>query len=339
MPIKEAPILDLWDKRLLYALDGNARASLSEIGDALKRSPQWVKFRLERLREKGVLTHLYPLVEYRALGWMRAGILLRLHDVPPQEELKFLNSCYQESLIQSVYRCEGEYDLYLGAYAHNIDDLDAWVASFKLAHHAILRSLDITVETGMCKFRRHYLLGERAGEEEGMWIGRKKDSGAPVFLDAIDLAILDALNADPRISALDMAKQMHAGKDATLYRLRKLLKSGVVKGFSVQLNQRNFPVQSHLILLQCAGMDKQKQEELVQYCRLSDKVVRLSCGLGSYDYLIEAEGADRNAFRWFFKELKHRFAPHICRAQALQVYSLDKCRTYPTSMAQNDGSK
>jgi DNA-binding Lrp family transcriptional regulator len=320
---------DLWDRRILYELDCDARASFSEIGRKVKRSPQWVKYRVERLRKLGAIKHLYPIIDYSRLGYLHAGLWLKLADATPAEEGAFLNDCYKESAVQVVYRTEGEYDLFLGVFAQGLPALEGFISRFKEAHGAIISSLDFSLATSSCKFRRHYLLGGKPGDESGIMVGA---AGKAAKADEGDLFILECLNADPRMGIIEMARKTGMGKDAVIYRLRSLKKDKVLLGCTLQVNFRNLPVQSYAILLRTAGMGQEKRAELQTFCRLSGKAVRLHSALGSYDFMIELEDESRDACRWFYKELCRRFAKSLRGSSMQYIYSLDKHRLFPTGI-------
>ena len=329
MAFGAATELDLWDKRILYELDGDSRLPFSAIGASLSRSPQWVKYRIERLRTLGVIKHLYPLVDYSALSQIKAGLLIRLAESEPAKEIAFLNSCYKDRCIQCIYRTEGEYDLYLGVFTKDIDSLAEFIDSFKIEHGTLIANIDISIERESCQFRRNYLLGAKAHAMGEIVFG---NSTALAGIDVIDRQVVDCLNSDPRMGVVDISRSINQSKDVALYHLRKIQKVGVIKGYSVQMNPRHFPYQSYVILLKIAGMDEKKRQELFSFCRLSGKVVRISRALGAYDFMLEAEVAGRDEFRWFHKELVHRFHPSIRSSMALSIYSLDKYRTYPTGI-------
>lgn len=325
----EGRALDLWDRRILFELDCDARAPFSSIGRKVNRSPQWVKYRVERLRRLGAIKHLYPIIDYSRLGYCLAGMWLKLANATPAEEGAFLNACYKESAIQMVYRTEGEYDLFLGAFAPGLAALEEFISRFKQAHGDIISSLDFSLATSSCKFSRHYLLGGKPGDEGGITVGA---AGKAAKADREDLLVLDCLNADPRMGIVEMAKATGIGKDAVLYRLRRLAKEKVLLGCTLQVNFRNLPAQSYAVLLRTAGMGKEKRAELQSFCRLSGKAVRLSSALGSYDFMIEIEAESRDACRWFHKELCRRFAKNIRGSSMQYIYSLDKHRLFPTGI-------
>ena len=58
-------------------------------------------------------------------------------------------------------------------------------------------------------------------------------------LDAIDVAILEALQADGRLSNLDLAQRVHLSPSACLRRVKQLEESGVIAGYVALLNAKS----------------------------------------------------------------------------------------------------
>lgn len=59
-------------------------------------------------------------------------------------------------------------------------------------------------------------------------------------MDNTDLLLLDALRRNARASLKEIAARIHLSIPATSERLRKLESSGVIKGYSVQVNEEMF---------------------------------------------------------------------------------------------------
>lgn len=317
--------LDLWDKRILYELDRDARAPFSTIAGKVKRSPQWVRYRIERLRGMGAIKHLYPIIDYGALGYVSAGLWIRLSDMGPVEETRFFNECYKERSIATVLRTEGIYDLYLVVFARGTRELAEFISAFGKMHGDAIETMDVALCLERFKFQRSYLLGRKGIEAEGISAG----GGGRAEADEADRAVIDCINQDPRMGTAEIAKRCGIGRDAAIYRLGKLSRAGLIKGHTLQVNFRALGVQGYAIAIRTALMGAEEQKALYQFCRLSGKAVRLTRALGAFDFMIELESDSRDSCRWFYKELRRRFGRHLRGAELLYVFGLDKHRLMP----------
>lgn len=69
-------------------------------------------------------------------------------------------------------------------------------------------------------------------------------------LDALDIALLEALYANPRAGALDLSRQLRVARATVQTRLRRLEEVGIVSGFSLQIDVAalGFDVQAFVTL-------------------------------------------------------------------------------------------
>ncbi len=65
-----------------------------------------------------------------------------------------------------------------------------------------------------------------------------KELQEPVDLDAIDLAILAALQDNARLALVELAKRVNLSPTPCTLRLRRLENAGVISGYHARLNPR-----------------------------------------------------------------------------------------------------
>ncbi|MBT2265300.1 Lrp/AsnC family transcriptional regulator [Rhodococcus erythropolis] len=75
-------------------------------------------------------------------------------------------------------------------------------------------------------------------------------SGADVNLDAVDLALLDAMNKHPRAGALELSRQVKVARATVQARLKRMEDAGVIAGYAphVNLAAAGFGVQAFVTL-------------------------------------------------------------------------------------------
>jgi Lrp/AsnC family leucine-responsive transcriptional regulator len=88
---------------------------------------------------------------------------------------------------------------------------------------------------------------------------------APAALDAIDWAILDAVQADARVSIADLAGRVHLSPSATRDRLRRLEATGVIAGYTAVVDpvRAGRPVRAS-IRLRHVGHDLRRLHALIE---------------------------------------------------------------------------
>jgi Lrp/AsnC family leucine-responsive transcriptional regulator len=67
-------------------------------------------------------------------------------------------------------------------------------------------------------------------------------------MDEMDIAILDALDKDSRLSMRELAKQVNLSAPSVTERVRKLESEGIIEGYSIKINRKKLGMQLDCII-------------------------------------------------------------------------------------------
>ena len=81
--------LDLYDQKILYELDDNARKSASEIAKKVRLSKVSLNKRIKGLQKKGIIKNFMTQVDYRRLGYTTYHIFYKLQNISRIKEVEF----------------------------------------------------------------------------------------------------------------------------------------------------------------------------------------------------------------------------------------------------------
>src|SRR3989338_6912554 len=82
--------LDLKDKKILYELDLNSRATLNEIAKKVGLSKQVVDYHLKNLIKNNVIQQFYTVINFSKLGYTQYKLYLKFQNVNPATEKEIL---------------------------------------------------------------------------------------------------------------------------------------------------------------------------------------------------------------------------------------------------------
>jgi Lrp/AsnC family leucine-responsive transcriptional regulator len=119
-------------------------------------------------------------------------------------------------------------------------------------------------------------------------------------LDKTDKKILVELQADGRISNLELASRVNLSAAACLERVRKLQESGFILGYAARLDPQLLDL-SLLIFIEVV-LDRTTPDVFEAFKRevhLVPEVLECHMVAGGFDYLIKARVKDMNAYRDF----------------------------------------
>ena len=117
----EAMMIDELDKKILNALNKNARMSFRQVAKKLRLSPSTFHNRVKTLENSGVLKGYIPLIDTESVGYNLMAIIgLRVKQEKDIELQKTLSKFPQ---VGAIYEITGDWDLILICYFKGREDL------------------------------------------------------------------------------------------------------------------------------------------------------------------------------------------------------------------------
>jgi DNA-binding Lrp family transcriptional regulator len=138
-------------------------------------------------------------------------------------------------------------------------------------------------------------------------------------LDAIDVAILEALQQDGRLSNLDLAQRVHLSPSACLRRVKQLEESGVIAQYVALLNPK--AVGAHgtsFTIVNLETMSNEALDRFEQAVRDEPRILDCFYVAGSNDYLIRFAYRDAEDLERFHTEILMRL-PGVARSNSMLV--------------------
>jgi DNA-binding Lrp family transcriptional regulator len=140
-----------------------------------------------------------------------------------------------------------------------------------------------------------------------------------VQLDAIDVSILKELQANGRLSNLDLAQRVHLSPSACLRRVKQLEEAGVIASYAALLNPK--AVGQHgtsFTIVNLETLTNPMLEAFEQAVRDEPRVLDCYYVAGSNDYLIRFTYRDAEDLERFHTEVLMRL-PGVMRSNSMLV--------------------
>ena len=138
-------------------------------------------------------------------------------------------------------------------------------------------------------------------------------------LDAIDVAILNELQANGRLTNLELAQRVHLSPSACLRRVKRLEESGVIAQYAALLNPK--AVGQHgtsFTIVNLETLTSPMLEAFEQAIRGESRVLDCYYVAGSNDYLIRFTYRDAEDLERFHTEVLMRL-PGVARSNSMLV--------------------
>jgi Lrp/AsnC family leucine-responsive transcriptional regulator len=123
-------------------------------------------------------------------------------------------------------------------------------------------------------------------------------------LDRTDRRILALLQADGRISTVDLSERIGLSPTSTSERLKRLQRDGLVKGFRAILDPHRLGLE--LLVFVEVSLDKTTPDAFRKFAeavRRAPEVLECHMVAGGFDYLVKTRVADMVAYRRFLGEI------------------------------------
>ena len=123
-------------------------------------------------------------------------------------------------------------------------------------------------------------------------------------IDRTDRRILTLLQADGRISTVDLAEKIGLSPTSTSERLKRLQREGFVSGFRAMLDPHRLGLE--LLVFVEVSLDKTTPDVFEKFAaavRRAPEVLECHMVAGGFDYLIKTRVADMAAYRRFLGDV------------------------------------
>jgi len=297
--------LDLKDKKILSLLDENSRYSNSQIASRVGLSKPAVEYRLQRFSKNNIIFNFFTLIDFTKLGYSQYKLYFKFQNASLEDEKRIIDYFSKQKNILWVASLRGKWDLAVSALAKNNFEFGSILKEFMNKYSKFILEKDILLTEYSPLYSRDYLSGKK--NKEFLY-------GIPskiYELDEEETLILKELATNARINIVDLAEKIKLSRDIINYRIKKLLKEGIIIQFSVYPNLKNIGVNHYKVILRTINFDEKAEKELKQYIATHKKATQLLKLIGSWDLEIEFEVENEDELHAILADLRKQFSSII----------------------------
>ena len=123
-------------------------------------------------------------------------------------------------------------------------------------------------------------------------------------LDKKDWKILATLSKDCRTSLTQIAKAVGVSREVADYRIKKLVKTGIIKSFCTDVNLQALGFTKHVVYLELKNVDKEKEENIFQYLKNHKFISWIVTSTGKWSVIFDIHAKNTQHLSQLIKELK-----------------------------------
>ncbi len=316
--------LDLIDRKILLELDTNARASFSQIGKKLRIGKNNVQYRVKRLLEDGVIKKFVTQFSLGALGLFLGKIFLQLSGFTKETEMEFYQCLIDDKRISWIAKCEGRWDLMIGAYVENISQLSGIKKNFFQKYEKYITSYDAVFLVEGHTSQRTYLLDKKTMPQKvEVFMGAKK-----VELDSKDKKIIHLIANNARFNYLDIAKNININIKTAQRRIKDLENKGVIQGYVTFLDTKKIGYNFFKLCIYLQNYQT-KFNSFLRYCMELPNVVHIIESLGPWEVELEIETETLEDFYNLTHKIRNDFSDIIKKTESVIISDEMKLDFFP----------
>jgi len=306
------------DREIINILTINSRTPLSQIANALKTSTEVISYRYNNLRKNNIITDIFTVLDPKILGIHRYILYLQFHALSQNRMNLIIEDFLKNKYVNWIIETGGKWEIILmfeTLYEENYDSiLESIISQIK---EFLNDSMVATVKNFVHKSQR-YIRNMKNKSEYASKIdfpynsefkGKLRDSS--YALDEKDIILLKNIHEDSRMSLTDLGKKLKLSRDAVNYRIKNLIKTGIIKDFILRLNYHLLDYQYTTIMIKFRTISQKRKEEFLQYLYNDERFYSLMEQIGTWDLSLMMFFTNAKDLRDFLISIKEKFSDVI----------------------------
>ena len=237
--------VDLKDRKILYELDLDCRQSNSQIGKKVGLGRDVVAYRINKLEEEGIIKNYYTEIDTFRLGYNVFRIYINFQYVTSDIKKKIIKYFVDYKYSWVVATIKSEIDLDVVIWVKDIFEFYRFLDATLDKYEDYFEKYSISIYTRASVYKKSYLLPDL--KEKDREIFNIKCGSESVEIDETDYNLLNELAVNARVPLVDLADKLGCSSQNVNYRIKNLLKLGVIKAFRVNLDLLQLDLHSYKV--------------------------------------------------------------------------------------------
>lgn len=293
---------DLYDKKIIYELDKNASLELNNLAHKLKRSKQFVLYRMQKLEEENIITGYHAIIDMSALGYFTFRVYIKLQQMTQKDVEAFVEKIRSTfSNVWTITSMHGKWDFALFIGVKTIPEFHTIIDAIHSKYKPHIKLHDIAVYSPIHNFNRAFFLETTQDRVERIY-----GAGHLTTIDQLDWNIITLYAPKARVSSLALSKKLHVSADTIRKRIKKLEQNGIIVGYNLGINLEKLGYTSYRVDIQLVSTTRNK--ELHEHCKMHNQIYQINKTIGGADFEIEVIVKDQVHLTMLIDEIKTQFS-------------------------------
>ncbi len=315
---------DIKNKKILYCLDLNSRATLNEIAKKVGLSKQVVDYRLNGLVKEGVIKQFYTVINFSKLGYTQYKLYLKFQNVNVDKEQEIARYWIGNRNSVWVASCNGRWDLAISILAKDINEFGDILNGFVNSFGLFVLEKNVLITQISPVFTRGYLTEEKE-KRRFTYSGKIESYG----LDEIDKKVMRLLASNARMQILEMMDKTNLTRDVINYRMKRLAKDNIISQYRILIDLDKISHKLYKIILRLHSLTPEKEKQFMTYIAAQPNGTQYLKLVGAWDCELEFEVENENQLHDILLEIRNKFSDIIRDYDTLLINKEHKLNYFP----------
>ncbi len=307
-------MLDVKDKKLVYELDLNSRLSIRQLSKRIGLSQEATRYRLNRLKEKGVITNFVTYLNFTKLGYFGYCVYCRYNNTSEQKKNEIKNYLKKDEQIYWIAEFGGRIDLAFSILAKNPLEFDKILSQIMNKYSGYLADIKLIVKLEPHKYPRKYLAEPMGVPEE------KKIEFDDYRLSKTERKVLGKITTNARINYATISDEIGVPLSTVIYSVKKMIKEDIIGGFTILLQPNTFGYQSFQVNIVTQNINEEKLKKLLFYCKTHPNIIFFIKVLGDWNVELIYEVENMKKMQESLIELRNQFSDIIKDVELVNLF-------------------
>jgi Lrp/AsnC family transcriptional regulator for asnA, asnC and gidA len=250
----------------------------------------------------------FPEIDFEKLGYRVYHVFLLIDEKDKQKQAELIEKIKEHKNTLSVIEYSDRWDLEWIVIAKDIEEFDVMIReSLTEFSDVIMERSKLVVITNYYSILLPYDFYNEFDKDKII----VKEKEIDYKIDKKDLKILSILGENSRVSTYEISKKIPLSPDTIGLRIKKLVKAGIIKKFTILVNFSLLKHSWYTFAMQLFLFDKKDESKFKQFIEKHPHIISAIKTLGIWDFLVYITANNPKDFHRTIKQLKKEFSPTL----------------------------
>lgn len=322
--------IDLKDRKILSALDMDARMPMTELARKVGLSRQVVEYRFHRMKKDKIIFGSRAIFDSTIAGFHWYRVALRLFHINKEEKNRFIETLMRHPNMSWLGEVGGNWDLVMNFICKNNFEFHRLFEELIAQWGKYILEYEILIYVEVIDLERDYILGKHASQRKEFYHLMKEGR---LQLDTLDRDIIRELTTHTDSTNVELGNSLGVTPNTIKNRINGMKKSGLLLGFRLFINPCTLGYQSHMLFLGINRLNLIEERRLVSYLKLIPNVTFIVKHIGKWRIGLEIETASEQEFQEIFVAIRGKFSAIITNFESFPLFRDHVINYFPKGLS------